>query len=445
MNSNNTFDHLRSPNKRDIILCTLLLMSFCYELPLVEITAYDRFNPRLFDISLLVAALFTGWKRNKKLKIVRIWEILTGIFVFSAIISFIALLPIQYGYFSLFFAGKYIETLLALWIMTGLAWKKEHIENLLKFFCIGMIFAGIWGLLQLLGILNSERYLPNGTKIVTQSGIILATFGPTYFHSGVMGAIGTGISLSLFMNGSISKKIFAPAFLASLFLATFSGSRAALALAVFIVLVLIVKNIKYIAISTSFLFTLLLIPGVTQFMQDNSVTIQRIEDTGSHNSIERRASANYFEVMANTISVHGPSLVAVGGGFYAVPMPDRQGNMKYRVGYGLHNIHFFTFEQAGLAAFLVALYFWYIVIRTGYKNKSHPLGRCGLGISAGIALFGWTGQIFYHGFGTENMISAQLILLALLLYYSPNESAGEATAAPEKEKKKSFTYPQLKN
>lgn len=444
MINNNTFDHLRKPGKRDILLCTLLLVSLCYELPLAEITAYDRLNPRLFDVTLIIAIFFTNWKRNKKLKIVRVWEILTGIFVFSAIVSYMILLPIKYGYFSLFFAGKYIETLFALWIMTGLAWKKEHIEHLLKYFCIGMIFAGTWGLLQFIGIFDSDRYLPDGTKILMKSGIVLATFGPIYFHAGVMGAIGAGISLSLFMNRSISKKLFIPAFIASVFLASFSGSRAALALVIFIILVLVIKNFKYIAITTVLVSTILLIPGVKTFMQDNSVTVQRIEKNSVNNTIERRAGANYFAMMANTISVHGPSLILFGGGFYAVPMPDSQGNMKYRVGYGLHNIHFVTFEQAGFAAFLVAIYFWFTAINTGYKNKEHPLGRCGLGISAGIALLGWTGQIFYHGFGTENMLSAQLILITLLLYYGNSEFSYEKTSSPEEKQNQGFRYPKLR-
>jgi hypothetical protein len=414
---------LRNPNKRDVLICSLLVLAFCYELPLIEITSYDRFNPRLVDVMTVIALIFTRWRRNPNNKLLRIWEVMTGIFVTVAVISYVVLLPPPYGYYSLFFAFKYVETLAGLWVLTGFAWQNHHIEKMLRFFCYGMIFAGAYGLLQYFGVIGSERYLPTGMLIVKQEDIILATFGITYFHSGMMGAIGTGVATALLQRKAIALPIFGLAFSASAFLALFSGSRSGLAAMIIILAIMLSKSWKHLALGGVLLGAIAGV-GVVDYVRDNSVTSQRIEDTENKNSVENRLTADYLQLFGPTLKLHGIKMLLVGGGFYAVPIADSSSSdgLKYRVAYGFHNIHFFTLEQAGLGAFIIAIYFWYQVVKRGVRARHNELGRLGLAVALVIVSIGWVGQIFYHGFGTENMVTFQLFLMIALITMVKNDN-----------------------
>ncbi len=418
MTSSNSL--LRDPSKLDLWICCIFVASFCYELPLIEITSYDRLNPRLVDVMTVIAFFFTSWKRNKSNKLLRAWELLTVIFVIVALISFVALLPINYGYFSLFFAIKYIETLVGIYILTGFNWQNYHIDKLLRFFCYGIIFAGVWGLLQLLGIIGSERYLPNGELIVVPPGVILATFGVTYFHSGVMGAIGCGIALLLLQRKAIFFPMFLLAFTASIFLAIFSGSRGALGMAVIIIAIMVIRNRRlflYACVAGIIAAT----SGVATLVEDYSATAARLESTSEKNTVSQRLGTDYFNMFGDVVNYHGIKLLLVGGGFYAVPMPDQNGNPKYRISYGFHNIYFFAIEQAGLLAFFAMLSFFYLSIKHALKNRKNGYATCSLAIIVGILLIGWAGQIFFHGFGTENMVTFQVFLIILLASMSKHD------------------------
>ena len=404
---------LRDPSRLDLWICCLFVAAFCYELPLIEITSYDRLNPRLVDVMTVVAFFFTSWKRNKSNKLLRAWELLTIVFVLAALISFAALLPINYGYFSIFFAIKYIETLVGLYILTGFNWQNHHIDKLLRFFCYGIIFAGAWGLLQLLGVIPTERYLPNGELVVVPPGIVLASFGVTYFHSGVMGALGCGVALLLLERKAIFFPMFLLALAASLFLATFSGSRGALAMAIIIITIMVIRN-RRLLLFACIAGIIAATSGVATLVEDYSATSARLESSTEKNSVTQRLGADYFDLFGETINYHGIKLLLVGGGFYAVPMPDGNGDPKYRVSYGFHNIYFFAIEQAGLLAFFAMLSFFYLSIKHAVRNRKNSYATCGLAIIIGIMLIGWTGQIFLHGFGTENMITLQVFLIILL-------------------------------
>mgnify|MGYP005692965273 FL=1 len=127
-------------------------------------------------------------------------------------------------------------------------------------------------------------------------------------------------------------------------------------------------------------------------------------------------------MFGDVVNYHGIKLLLVGGGFYAVPMPDQNGNPKYRISYGFHNIYFFAIEQAGLLAFFAMLSFFYLSIKHALKNRKNGYATCSLAIIVGILLIGWAGQIFFHGFGTENMVTFQVFLIILLASMSKHLS-----------------------
>ena len=409
-----------------VFWCGLLLLSLSYELPLYEVTSYDRLNPRLFDVVLVLAAVFSGWRLRIKDAFVGSWLAVTLSFVLIGGLSFLFLLPDDYRFFSLFYAIKYIEIMLFLLIISGFDWSREQIVTLIKCFVAGVAFAGAWGILQKLGLLPTERYLPSGELINVSQGAILSTYGPTYFHAGIMGAMGATAALALRMENRLSWLWFVPLFSLSVFLAVFAGSRAGLALFLFAAGLALFRRSLYVVLGIVVVTLLLLLPGVLDYLLGESITVQRIVDTEHANSVEGRISLGTLGQLARLIDYHGAGIFLYGGGFYAVPMPDLSGLVRYRVGYGIHNIHLFPLEQAGIMGFLACMTFWVVALSKAWRARVGSLGASGLSLLVGIAVIGWAGQIFFLGFGTENMLAAQLGIIYLLI--AAGQSASKGTA-----------------
>ena len=410
-----------------VFWCGLLLLSLSYELPLYEVTRYDRLNPRLFDVVLVLAALFSGWRLRIKDAFVGSWLAVTLSFVLVGGLSFLFLLPDDYRYFSLFYAIKYIEIMLFLLIISGFDWSREQIVILIKCFVAGVAFAGAWGILQKLGLLPTERYLPSGELINVSQGAILSTYGPTYFHAGIMGAMGATAALALRMENRLSWLWFVLLFSLSVFLAVFAGSRAGLALFLFAAGLALFRRSLYVVLGIVVVTLVLLLPGVVDYLLGESITVQRIVDTEHANSVEGRISLGTLGQLVRLIDYHGAGIFLHGGGFYAVPMPDLTGLVRYRVGYGIHNIHLFPLEQAGIMGFLACMTFWVVALSKAWRARSGSLGASGLSLLVGIAAIGWAGQIFFLGFGTENMLAAQLGVIYLLI--TAGQLAGTSTAS----------------
>ena len=410
-----TATQTKPAGKVAVFWCGLLLLSLSYELPLYEVTSYDRLNPRLFDVVLVLAAVFSGWRLRIKDAFVGSWLAVTLSFVLVGGLSFLFLLPAEYRYFSLFYAIKYVEIMLFLLIISGFDWSREQIVTLLKCFVAGVAFAGAWGILQKLGILPTERYLPSGELINVSQGAILSTYGPTYFHAGIMGAMGATAALALRMENRLSWLWFVPLFTLSVFLAVFAGSRAGLALFLFAACLVLFRRSLYVVLGVFVVTLVLLLPGVIDYLMGESITVQRIMDTEHANSVEGRISLGTLGQLVRLIDYHGAGIFLHGGGFYAVPMPDLTGLVRYRVGYGIHNIHLFPLEQAGILGFLACMTFWVVALSKAWRARRGSFGASGLSLLAGIAVIGWAGQIFFLGFGTENMLAAQLGVIYLLI------------------------------
>ena len=121
--------------------------------------------------------------------------------------------------------------------------------------------------------------------------------------------------------------------------------------------------------------------------------------------------------LAMVYDYHGPRLLATGGGFYVVPL-ERDGKLKYRKGYGNHNIFLFPLEQAGLIPFVLALIMWYRLISLlrrfstdrKFPNFSRGLSRSIYIYLIAMLLVGIAGQVFWFGFGTENFTAFQVMM-----------------------------------
>jgi hypothetical protein len=106
-----------------------LVLSFCYERPLAELSPYDRINPRLFDLVFLVGLALLLFSRHRAplrlSKPLRVWAALVLWFCICAVIYTIFLLPIEQGMFSLFFAGRYVQGLVVLYLALIDIYRKE--------------------------------------------------------------------------------------------------------------------------------------------------------------------------------------------------------------------------------------------------------------------------------------------------------------------------------
>ncbi|MDG1873772.1 MAG: O-antigen ligase family protein [Mariniblastus sp.] len=155
-----------------------------------------------------------------------------------------------------------------------------------------------------------------------------------------------------------------------------------------------------------------------------SPTIERVvnfESGSGFNSFSARmrlGQRTYEIFSGDTYQWQGWRLPIFGGGFYAVP----QGSAyNYRVGFGFHNGYVFPYEQAGwLGVLLSAIFLFRTVkyVRKSLRFKDDADRQFAVGVWCVLIAYIpalWVGQIFWHGFGTENMNSFLILLVVLAI------------------------------
>jgi O-antigen ligase len=97
----------------------------------------------------------------------------------------------------------------------------------------------------------------------------------------------------------------------------------------------------------------------------------------------------------------------------------KHGELSFRRGYGIHNIYLFSLEQGGIAAMVLFLSFVVVCLKQLRRMTELPASEdqaFALGMWVfflGLLLLGWAGQVFWRGFGTENLNCYILVLLVL--------------------------------
>ena len=185
------------------------------------------------------------------------------------------------------------------------------------------------------------------------------------------------------------------------------------------------ENRKYI---TSFLMGGVVAVAIA-FAYSGSLTETRIE---RHTTTEAKTEVGFmrgmqfvrtFELVEESV---GPRLWFIGGGFYVTPIRG-----KPRVGYGIHNIFFFPLEQAGILAFVASIWVW-ITLWNGVRprrkrtpeNPTDTYLRVAMfSYLAALGVTGWGGQIFWLGFGNENLGTYQFVLFGLAMLKSRSQEA----------------------
>jgi hypothetical protein len=421
----------RALTRPGFLSLAFLIASFAYELPLTDILPYHRVNPRLFDVAAVWLLFYwfffgrsRGWRMDLGNAVVKPWIWIT---VFYGLATFASALfiPREIYFFSLFYYAKYLEGLAVILVVSSAPLDERERRGLLKVALAGGIWVSAVAVLQYAGVLSTTRYLPDGEEIPMYAHGIYSTLGWTYFHVGMYSVATCLIGFALFSaaRSAFERQFALAGTLACVIPAIISGSRAGL-LALGFSLLLVVFRSRFRRRFLSYaLLGMVLLMGA--FFYLSSITKERLE-TGRGGSVAERLMHGP-NTLVGALAFNGPKLLLVGGGFYVVPLP-LSGNslyaksaIKYRKGYGNHNIFFFPLEQAGIGAFVAAIWFWVATRKALAKAvaRSRP-GSLDEAFADSMRVYlvamlivGFAGQVFWLGFGTEHFTIYQVILFVL--------------------------------
>lgn len=409
----------RRLTRLEFALLAFVVASFAYELPLVTLIKYDRLNPRLFDVAgFLLAAywLVAGWRIDWRHPLLAPWLTITAIFTMAALASAL-FLPRNLWLYSVFFMLKYLEGAIVLVIFLSAPLDERTKRRLLWVALIGGTWVAFYAVLQLVGIASTTRVLPTGIEIERFEEGVYSTLGPTYFHAGQFGILSALVGFTLIRSGRgagrLAAGLLAPF---AAIPAIVSGSRAGLVGLGLAAGLLVIQRQYRSHLGTYVVAAFLAIAFNIVFSM--SLTKERLDDTvDTENTVVARLMKGP-RTLEWALDEHGPRLVAMGGGFYVVPLGGH-----WRIGYGNHNIYLFPLEQAGLFAFVAALVLW---LRLGISLWRFPsrqdavdldrhFSRAMLAYLGALLVIGLAGQVFWLGFGTEHLTFYQLLLFGLAL------------------------------
>jgi len=416
-------------------LC-LLVASFCYEIPLYIATPYDRANPRLFDIVLLIGLLTVSprfWWHEANSSVVSLWTRVVLVFCFCACVWTVLWLPWEQGQFSLFFAAKYLEGLLAVRLVDGIPLSPKQKRNLLHLFLAGAIFVTVYSIPQYLSTSTTTAIdLTPEKSISIVRGTILGPLGRTYFHIAQFSILAMSLSFACACTEKRIAKTWIYLFVGSLVAwpATVCGARVGLLGVMFVILFYLLISSLFRRAAVAAIPLVLL--GVYVFqadhskhfsLADSSLSFERLvdleNDTQNYDkSLDGRLKNALLNFRLSDYQFGGLLLPLFGGGFYVAPVVEG-GSLRYRVDYGVHNIYVFAFEQGGTAALILFLFFMIKCFRklSSLRRTAEPetatfaLGMlCFLTITA---IAGMAGQIFWMGFGTVHFNVCVLVMVVI--------------------------------
>lgn len=347
-------------------LCGLVL-SFAYELPIWYATSMDRVNPRLFDVMVCLGLFLVlpGLRRGPRVpRLFRIWAAIVAVFCFCALVWTTGFLPWEYGQFSLFFAAKYVEGLIAIYIAIRIP-LDERQKRILHYVAVGGgIFVALYSIWQY-GSGTTEWKISGGKTVGAPEGAIFGPLSRSYFHVGMFSTLSFAMALALVPTARTvgrSWLLIGLAFFVA-WPALACGSRAAIAgvaivlvVSVFLRPILLRKSLAIVALAACFIFVANM--DVHAFnLEEASIGFQRFETyEDSENSIWNRI---FREYSFNQYMWDGLPVPFIGAGFYVAPVDAGLGSLHYRVGYGIHNAYLFPIEQGGIIAFM--LFVWFLL------------------------------------------------------------------------------------
>ncbi len=420
-------------------LCALIL-AFCYELPLMRLTSMDRLNPRLFDGVAVLGAFIVLFQNGNlgnafRNPVFRRWFWLMAWFTFCATIWAGLWLPWgPAGKYSLYYAGKYLEGLLCIFLVAAIPLNSRQKHTLHWMVVMGGIAVATYALYER-ATGSNVRTIAEGKEIKRAEGTLFSCLGPTYFHVASFSSLSCAMTFALAnkYRPCGTKTFLYGAALFSAWPAVFCGSRAGLA-----ILLVVLAGVFFFMKRTRLTLTISACLAVCaasalftsgEFVErasEASTSVRRLlgaeESRGGANSIMARIGMGLDGLLGGGNDAYGwqgMRLPVFGGGFYAVPHSQGGRISKFRVGYGVHNAYLFPYEQAGILGWILAGLFLFATIKSLIHTMRQPNEtdkQFAIGMWCAVLAFipaAWFGQIFWRGFGTENFNTYMIVLLVL--------------------------------
>jgi O-antigen ligase len=414
-------------------LCALIL-SFAYEKPLVYLTSFDRTNPRLFDVLVAIGLLSILPRLQSRPNLpqpFKIWAILVAWFCLCAVIWATGLLPWEYGALSLFRAAKYVEGLLAVYMVSCIPLDARRKRILQSMIVVGGVFIALYCI---------PEYLHGGSTVVVRqdlevqmgAGSFAGPFGASYFQLAQTSSLFLIVALGFFLSAQTRLLRFLGPIIAA-FIAwplLFCGSRTGLGLLLLSVSSLFVLEkrlrrtmlaLAILLLAVAFLYN----PDTIFETVQGGTTIQRLQGSeGGANSLEDRMGL----ILTFSASSYraGYLLPIIGAGFNVAPRSTGGGNYYYRVDYGVHSIYLFAIEQAGVLGLI--LFLWFIVATVKALRKSiaqrEPadfyFAKALLAYFLATLIVGIGGHNFWQGFDSGNFNTCLIIVLMVAIIPATN-------------------------
>jgi len=415
-------------------LCALIL-SFCYELPVARLTTMNRMNPRFFDIVFIIGmiTIFPNLNRTGRTpRLFRIWAWIVAVFCVCAVVWF-PFFPWYYGKYVIFFALKYVEGLLCMYMVLRIPITSRQ-KKILHYLVVvgGLVVAGYAVLEYLHGGVKPFISARTGEEVIPGEGQLWSTLGSSYFQVSLVSIASSVMALALFQSAVLpwSKLLYLGLGIFLGWPAFFSGARSGVVgclaawMAFFILARASSKAIATAIITVAVALIVLVSPKLfsIEYLAEKSVGIRRMREI----KLEERLHLSWYHF--EVYKWQGWLIPFVGGGFYVVPVTESDGSLRFRVGYGIHNAYLFAIEQGGIAAFVLFIAFLYVCWKE-LSYARHSTIAADVAFATGMQAFFFSmlliafSGLFWLNDATGNFCFQMLILIIIAVRTSVEETA----------------------
>jgi hypothetical protein len=413
---------LRKINKYNLWVW-FLFFSFAYEKPVFIVSSFDRLNPRLFDLVLLLGLTFLFKNRSiYKNPVFKQWITIVMWFTFVVLIGAFAFpLDWKVKMYMFYFLFEYYKGLLAIVVFLSIPQRYYSLEAIVSGLIAGGLFVAIYCLYELkVGV--AETIVTDDIVLSKPIETVWGPFVGSYFEIAVFVPLVSSMAFVLLMHGKwLSRKIMSVLTLFISWPVLFTGSRTAIFLFLLTIMIIVIVNLRrsilvFIPLLL-FTFSSLILTDTKNllFDSDHNYTIERmlsLEQDNHHDSILSRLLL--FKDFNLDNYDYRDLMPFIGGGFYVAPVSG-----EARVGYGIHNIYLFPFEQSGIIGVVFFILFIYVSIKILLEGL-RTLDKGSLSYWFVVAVYayfvasliiGISGHSFWGGFSTGNFNSLRILLL----------------------------------
>jgi hypothetical protein len=427
-------------NKHQMLWLLMLIGSFAYDIPIFELTPFERVNPRFVDILTILGVFFIlpKLKHQKLPQFFHVWKYTVSWFLICSLIWSAFWLPWKgVGMFSIFYAFRYIQGLLLLYIVLSIPLTSNQKKSIMYMVVLGGLFVALYAIPEYFRK-DTVRYIAGGKAVYRAPGTLLSSLGTSYHHLAGFSSLSFAVALGCVSLVKSKYKILM--FIIALIVAwpaIFSGARSGI-LAIFIIFLLSVVYLRairnYILIALLLFIPIAIVGGGSSVdfenLSSNSSSINRLmnmEDVNKSNDITARLGVGNYSL--SLYEWQGARLPLFGGGFYVTPHTI-DGGLHYRIGFGIHNSYLFPFEQAGFIGGGLSLFLLYVIYKSLSRMRRSFVKEDSIFATVVFMFFVtqiisgfFGGNALWQSVGIENLSNYVLIIYGLAINESNSEPA----------------------